>query len=72
MRNKTPYYEDIKTDAVGEFLSSTVRPATKKEILMAKKLHKKGKCPHTIIDDICGYPYDLRYCVTCGKGLGTI
>ncbi len=53
-------------------IQSTVKPATRKDIKLAKNLYKKGKCPHNIIVDEKGYMYDFRSCFTCGKGLGVI
>ena len=69
---KTLYYEVITEGTPDHIISSKFHKANRKEILEAKKLHKKGKCPHTIFYDLAGYPYDFRVCGTCGNGKGTI
>jgi len=56
----------------GDIVISTVRPATTEEIEEARRLHALGECPHNIVRDEKGWMYDLRSCVTCGKGLGAI
>lgn len=69
---KKLYYEVITLGTPDNILASTFHKATKKEISEAKKLHKKGKCPHTIFYDVAGYPYDFRTCGTCGISKGLI
>jgi len=67
-----PFYEEV-TARIGEFvISSNVRPATDDEIEEAARLHLEGECPHNIVVDTEGWPYDLRSCYTCGKGLGHV
>lgn len=66
------YFEEV-TQRIGDtVIASNVRPATKKEIDFAAYLNSLRKCPHTIIEDEYGWPYDLRYCKICKKFLGYI
>jgi hypothetical protein len=69
---ETPFYEEVTVRSGSTPICSTVRPATSAEIAEALALHQEGKCPHTIVRDEEGWPYDFRYCVTCGAGLGAI
>jgi hypothetical protein len=66
------YFEEVKERFAGEIIASTCRPATKAEIDECKRLHAKGKCPHTIVIDEKAYMYDYRLCGVCGAGLGAI
>ena len=66
------YYEVVTEGTIDYVIQSTFHKATKEEIAEAKRLHKQGKCPHTIFYDTAGEPYDFRTCATCGKGKGTI
>ncbi len=65
-------FEDIKERVGHLVLSSTIRPASPDEIAEATRLHAAGQCPHTIVMDTPSWLYDLRHCLTCGVGLGTI
>lgn len=67
-----PFYEVVEEQIDGFVLQSSLRIATAEDIAEAQKLHREGKCPHTIIEDSYGYLYDIRRCWTCGKGLGTV
>jgi hypothetical protein len=72
MDNKNLFYENV-TERIGEHVvASTIRPATEEDVSKAKSLHVDGKCPHTIVKDMSGWPYDFRSCAICGKGLGTV
>lgn len=65
-------YEHV-TERIGHrVLSSTIRSANPNEIEEAKRLHENGQCPHTIVQDTYGWPYDYRDCAICGIGLGTV
>lgn len=73
MSNKTEPFVEIVIERIENYvLASKIRDATKKDIIRAEKLHKKGKCPHNVVVDTLGYMYDFRDCYTCGKGLGTV
>lgn len=66
------FFEHIK-EMIGEHVvASYVRVATEEEISVAKAMHEQGICPHTIVVDQEGWPYDTRSCAICGKGLGAI
>ena len=66
-------FVEVVTDRIGDHvLGSTVRPATKNDVLKAQKLHEAGACSHSVITDQAGWPYDFRKCHTCGKGLGVV
>lgn len=71
MKNQL-YYEKVIEKHGDVIVASKVHRATKKEIATAKHLYKNGKCSHSIIVDIMGWPYDLRSCAICGKSLGTV
>jgi len=71
MKNKW-FYEEILQKAGDTVIASDIRPATKADITKSRTLHKQGKCPHTIIVDTEGWPYDVRNCAICGKGLGIV
>jgi hypothetical protein len=71
--NKNQLFKEVVEEKFcNQIIRSYVVPATKKDIILAKKLHKQGKCKHDIIKDESGYMYDFRNCAICGKGLGTI
>jgi len=66
------YFEEV-TERRGDIvLASNLRKATQQDINEAARLHKLGKCPHTIIVDEHTWLYDFRSCATCGKPLGTV
>jgi hypothetical protein len=68
-----PFYEHIKEIGPnGLPCSSTITPATSEQLAEAEALHQLGKCPHTIVYDEAGWPYDIRVCYTCGEGRGLI
>lgn len=64
--------EVVREKFVGYIISSVLRVATKEEIETVEKLYQHGQCPHTLVTDKPGWLYDVRTCVTCGKGLGLI
>lgn len=66
------FVEEVTERMCGFVTASTVRPATKEDIVNAKRLCEQGKCPHTCVVDIDCYPYWIRKCYTCGEGLGTV
>jgi len=68
----TNNYEEVLERVGDQVLASNIRPATDAEIEEAARLHREGKCPHTIILDEPGWLYDQRFCVTCGDFLGLI
>ena len=70
--NTSVFYEEV-TERIGNVvIASNIHPAIQLEIDDALHLHKKGKCPHTIVKDEEGWPYDIRLCVTCGENLGLV
>ena len=69
---KNLYFEVITDGDQDCVFASEFHKATRKEIAEAQRLHKQGECPHTIFYDIESYPYDLKYCGTCGKFKGRI
>lgn len=72
MSKKELFYEEILQGTPNHIIASKCRKATKKEIAEAQRLHKKGKCPHTIIYDTQSHMYDIRTCATCGVNRGLI
>ena len=68
----TAFYEEILSRRGDQVLMSNIYPATKKQIKDTQKLHQQGKCPHVIVRDEKGWPYDIRKCFTCGKDLGLV
>jgi hypothetical protein len=68
-----PLFVEIPTEVIyGHIVSSTLRPATLKDIEEAKEKYKTGHCDHRIIVDEPRWMYDFRSCYICGKGLGCI
>jgi hypothetical protein len=66
------FFEDV-IEKIGHIvIQSNVREATSDEIINAERLHKEGNCPHNIVYDESGWPYDFRMCHTCGASLGTV
>jgi hypothetical protein len=66
-------FVETVTERIGRsVLASTIRPATKEDVEKARALKAKGQCPHNVIVDQAGWPYDLRSCYVCGEGLGTV
>ena len=72
-QNQTELFYEEVVERVGDtVIASNIRPATEEEIKNAEKLHKEGKCPHNIVKDKDGWPYDIRICATCGENLGLV
>lgn len=66
------FYEEV-TEKIGDvILASKLREATNEDIVNSLHLHRKGKCPHTVVKDEKDWMYDVRSCAICGKGLGTV
>ena len=67
-------FVETVTDRVGQHvLASAIRPATRAEVLAAKKkFDDTGRCECTIVHDIKGWLYDMRQCHICGGGLGSV
>lgn len=63
------FFEEVIESFDGIIFRSNVRKATLREIDEAKHTIP---CKHTIVKDIPAFMYDLRVCVTCGIGLGSI
>lgn len=72
MEKQQLFYEEVTNRCGGIVIASNIHPATDKEIRDAQRLYQSGKCPHTIIRDTEGWPYDIRHCVTCGENLGIV
>ena len=68
----TLFHERVAERICRHVLASEVTVATPEQIAHAEQLHALGRCPHTIVRDEAGWMYDYRWCVTCGKGLGTV
>jgi hypothetical protein len=66
------FFEEVIEKIAGIVVQSNIREATGDEIVEAELLHREGKCPHTIVYDESGWPYDFRMCHTCGLSLGTV
>jgi hypothetical protein len=72
-RNTLSAFVETVTERIGDHvISSAVRPATPEDIRAARELHGKGRCPHSVVTDEDGWPYAVRRCLICGKGLGTV
>ena len=69
---RTPFVEIVKESFGDIVISSDLRDATEDDIKIAQELHDQGKCPHNICIDEEGWPYDYRFCYTCGKGKGLV
>lgn len=72
MKNKI--FKEIIIDGCPDMIiMSDVRPATKKEIVLARKKYKNtGECDCSLVIDEQYWLYDLRYCAICNKALGAI
>jgi len=68
----THLFEEVSEEINGVVLASKIRPATQQDIDRAAELHKAGACPHTVVFDTLGWPYDFRTCYTCRKGRGMV
>jgi hypothetical protein len=66
------FYEEVTERVAGVITASNIRPATRQEVKAARLLHRQGRCPHTIVRDTPGWPYDIRDCAICGEGLGLV
>jgi hypothetical protein len=67
-----PFFEQF-TEHMGDIVTaSTVRPATRTDVLCAALSRAYGKCQHTVVFDVSGFIYDIRKCYTCGAHLGYI
>lgn len=70
--SKQPFFEEVLERAGDTVIRSNIREATQEEITKANELHQQGNCPHNIVYDELGWPYDVRICYTCGKNLGLV
>ena len=72
MKKAKLYVETITDGTIEMVWGSKIRPAKREDIRRARHLHSLGVCPHNVVFDVEGYPYDLRICAICKKDLGTV
>ncbi|MFA5378820.1 MAG: hypothetical protein WC455_23915 [Dehalococcoidia bacterium] len=70
--DKKPFKEVVRERMCGIVTQSDIEPATPEDIAEAAALHAQGKCPHNVVYDEAGWPYDFRICFTCGESQGTV
>jgi hypothetical protein len=65
--------EIIKETFNGVITCSVLEPVTPEELEYARiNFLKTGECDHALIQDEAGWLYDIRSCVICGTGRGTV
>jgi len=69
---KKPFKEVVKERMGGVVVWSEIEEATEEDIAESAALHAAGKCPHNIVYDEAGWPYDFRICFTCGESQGMV